>query len=277
MLGQCTEVRLGQLPDLAKWRQTAGNDMATTHDRAKQSRIACRRRLLKQLDNVLMPLRVAEDLFAARPRGLGASNLDLGMLAAILLNIPDLFIDGAEGAPLNAMWHTACCSAERGANTKSVDLCATGQEIGDRELIEVAAGQDTDVAQSSLLELSPHKAAVTEQVSAIQPNSGKRVAKGILHAPGDLDGSEDRMAGVVRVQEQGVAVEGLGDSAKGLLLGGKQLDEGMGHRAGGQQTVVKGGSKQRGAAAATDVGGAGDNHGVLGAAKGKFRDTALLG
>src|SRR5215813_8716087 len=129
MLGQCTEVRLGQLPDLAKWRQTAGNDMATTHDRAKQSRIACRRRLLKQLHNVLMPLRVAEDLFAARPRRLGASELDLGMLAAILLNIPGLFVDSAERTSLNAMWHTACCSAERGADAKSVDLRAASKEI----------------------------------------------------------------------------------------------------------------------------------------------------
>src|SRR5262245_44148779 len=51
----------------------------------------------------------------------------------------------------------------------------------------------------------------------------------------------------------------------------------MGDGAGGQQAIVVGGGEKRGAGATTDVGGAGDNHGILRAAEGKLRDATLLG
>ncbi len=85
----------------------------------------------------------------------------------------------------------------------------------------------------------------------------------LLGAPRHLDRNVDRAAGVVGVEQEGVAPVGLGHRHERLLLSVEELDQRVGDRAGGEQAEAEGRAEEGGAGGAADEGGARDDVGIL--------------
>ena len=143
------------------------------------------------------------------------------MRAAVLIHIEDLFVDATQRAALYAMFDAARADAQRRANAERVDLRARRQQIGDGELVQVATGEDTHAAHARLRQLRAHVLAIRHDVAAIQPHRRQGVAEVALRALGDRDRRLDRLAWVVGIQQQRVAVEGAATAVKASSSVGK--------------------------------------------------------
>ena len=75
-------------------------------------------RLLRQLDNIFLPIGVTIHFFFTRPGRFRARDLHFGKLIALFIDKPDFFIDSSQGPAFNAVLNRPGSAAQRGANTK---------------------------------------------------------------------------------------------------------------------------------------------------------------
>src|SRR5262249_15290539 len=124
-----------QSPNLRDRWQRAGEDLAAADDGFQQCPAMLRDRFNLELDDVLLKIPEADDLFFAGPGALFAGGLDGDGFVVV----PGEFVDGAESAAVDAVGGGAGADGEAGADAETVDRRVKGDEIVDAELVEVAA------------------------------------------------------------------------------------------------------------------------------------------
>ena len=132
-------------------------------------------------------------------------------------------------------------------------------------------------SQAGLVEDVSDVARIAAQVATVESDRGQYVAEPVARGVRDGDRGVDGDARVVGIQQQRVAIVGIGDRLEGFVLGVEQLDERVRHGAGRRQSEAKGCAEKRGAEAAADARRAGRDERVLGAPQRELGHRAAAG
>ena len=141
------------------------------------------------------------------------------------------------------------------------------EQVGDAELVDVAADEHLGLVQTGLVQHPPHVLAVGEKVAAVEADRDQLVAQTRPGVQGHRDGGLDRGVDVVGVEQKRVAIQVLGHRAEGFLLGREDLHQGVGDGAAGGQIEDLGPRHEGGAGATADEGRAGRQVRIVGTAK----------
>src|SRR5579872_3023526 len=179
---------------------------------------------MSQLHDIFFPFGVTIDFFFAGPGGFRAGNLDFGVFHAALIYVPDFFIDSAESTTRDAMFNGTSTTAKHGAYTKGINCCPSFQQGGNFPFVEITTGEYAHIAQTYTIKLFANIEAICYQVPTIQAHSGKSMPQCFLYTLRDHNGSMDGNAGIIGIEQQGIAVVSIRYRLKSLFLCGEKFN-----------------------------------------------------
>src|SRR5215204_1084523 len=226
--------------------------------------------LVVELDDVLLILTHAVDQLAPWPRALLAGELDPCWIADTL--VPDQLVDGAEHAPDRPASGRAESDGEIAADAEAGYWGAGSKQVGDAELIDVAADEHIGLAKTGLVQNPSHVLAVGEEVAAVEADRDHFMAQTRLRIKGNRDGGFDSSVHVIGIEENRIAIQGLGHRVEGILLGREELHQGMGNGAASGESEDFGPRDKGGAGATADKGRTSRKIGIVGSAKPEVGD-----
>src|SRR5690242_5847661 len=171
---------------------------------------------------------MAKKFFFSWPGGFGTSGFDLGKLIALLIDIPHHFIGGSKRSTSDAMLCRAGSRSQCSADAKGINGRTSLQQVQNLPLVQIPAGEDADICQTGGIQLGSYILTIAHDVSTIESNSREYVTKCLLRSQCHLNGGMNGLTWIIGIQQQGIAIVGLGNGCKGLFLGGKEFNQGMG-------------------------------------------------